>query len=57
METLIYLVILAADIWAIYNIVTSKAEMPMKIVWCLVVLLLPIIGLLIWFFAGPKASS
>jgi hypothetical protein len=54
METLLYLLILAADIWAIYNIVKSSAEMPMKIVWCLVVLILPVIGLIIWYFAGPK---
>lgn len=56
METLIYLLILAADVWAIYNIIKSSAEMPMKIVWSLVVFLLPIVGLLIWYFAGPKAS-
>ncbi|WP_243760389.1 PLDc N-terminal domain-containing protein [Pseudomaricurvus hydrocarbonicus] len=25
-----------------------------KLIWILVVLLLPVLGLLIWFFAGPR---
>ncbi len=56
MENLLYLIILIADIWAIYSIIKSGAEMPMKIVWSLVVFLLPIIGLAIWYFAGPKGA-
>ena len=52
MENLLYLVILIADIWAIYSIIKSGAEMPMKIVWSLVVFLLPILHDLVLALAG-----
>jgi len=51
------LLVLAADIYAIVKIVQSSAEMPMKIVWILVILLLPILGLLLWFLFGPGGRS
>jgi hypothetical protein len=44
--------ILVADIWAILNIVQSSASMGKKLVWILVVLFLPIVGLIIWWLAG-----
>ena len=56
MDTLFYLIILVLDIWAIYNIFKSSAEMMMKVIWTLVVLVLPIIGLIIWYFKGPKGA-
>ena len=46
--------ILVADIWAILNIVQSSASMGKKLVWILVVLFLPLIGLVIWWLAGPR---
>lgn len=46
--------ILVADIWAILNIVQSSASMGKKLVWILVVLFLPVIGLIIWWLAGPR---
>lgn len=50
------LLILIANIWAIINIVQSSASMGAKLVWILLVLLLPVIGLIIWFFAGPRGK-
>jgi hypothetical protein len=50
------LLVLIANIWAILNIVQSKAETGMKLVWIVVILLLPVLGLLIWWFAGPRES-
>ena len=46
--------VLVADIWAILNIVQSSASMGKKLVWILVVLFLPVIGLIIWWLAGPR---
>lgn len=46
--------ILVADIWAILNIVQSSASMGKKLIWILVVLFLPVIGLVIWWLAGPR---
>lgn len=51
------LLILAADIWAILNIVQSSETVGSKVLWTLLVLLLPVLGLIIWYFAGPKSSS
>ncbi len=51
------LLILAADIWAILKIVQSSESVGSKVLWTLLVLLLPILGLIIWYFAGPKTSS
>ena len=47
------LVILIADIYAIVMILQSSAKSIEKLVWFLVVFFLPLIGLLIWYFAGP----
>lgn len=47
------LIILIADIYAIVMILQSPAQNVEKLVWALVVFLLPLIGLVIWYVAGP----
>ena len=47
------LIILIADVYAIVMILQSSAKSIEKLVWSLVVFLLPLIGLVIWYFAGP----
>ncbi len=51
------LIILALDIWAIVSIIGSAASTGRKVIWTLLVLILPIIGFIIWFFAGPRARK
>ncbi len=46
--------ILAGDIWAIINIFQSSASNEKKLIWTLVVVLLPVLGLILWFFLGPR---
>ncbi len=48
--------ILVGDIWAIINILGSREDNVKKLVWILLVVLLPVLGLVIWFLAGPKSS-
>lgn len=48
------LLILAGDIWAIMNIFQSAASNEKKLLWILVVVLLPLLGLILWFFLGPR---
>ena len=48
------LLILAGDIWAIINILQSNASNGKKILWVVVVALLPLLGLILWFFMGPR---
>ena len=47
------LIILLADIFAIYKIANSSESIGIKILWIIIVLILPILGLIAWFFAGP----
>ncbi len=51
---LIGLLILAGDVWAIINIFQSSASNEKKLIWTLVVLLLPLLGLILWYFLGPR---
>ena len=51
---LLGLVILAFDIYAIIKIINSGASTLTKVIWVLVILLLPVLGLLLWLIFGPK---
>ncbi len=48
------LVILILDIIAILSIIQSGMTLAMKVVWTLVVLFLPVIGMILWFLIGNK---
>ncbi len=48
------LLILIADIYAIVKTVGSNASTGQKVFWVILILLLPILGVIIWFFAGPR---
>jgi hypothetical protein len=50
------LLILIADVWAILNIFQSSAGTVKKAIWIVLVLLLPLLGVIIWYFAGPRES-
>jgi len=41
-------------IWAIIQVAGSPAGAGAKALWILIILLFPVIGLIIWFFLGPK---
>ncbi len=51
---LLGLLILAGDIWAIINIFQSSESNEKKLLWTLLVVLLPLVGLIVWFFMGPR---
>ncbi|AJD50356.1 MULTISPECIES: PLD nuclease N-terminal domain-containing protein [Thalassospira] len=50
------LIILIADIWAIINVMGSGASTGSKIIWTILILVLPVLGLIIWLFAGPRSG-
>jgi hypothetical protein len=54
---LLGLLILIGDVWAIINIVQSSATNGKKLLWVLLVLLLPFVGLILWFFLGPRGGK
>lgn len=45
---------LALVVWAAVSIIGSGAGQGQKVLWILLVLLFPVVGLIIWFIAGPK---
>ncbi|WP_226782988.1 PLDc N-terminal domain-containing protein [Oceaniglobus trochenteri] len=51
------LVVLILDIWALVAIINSRASTGAKVLWALLVLILPVIGFIIWFFAGPRGQT
>ena len=57
LSTILSILILIADIWAIINIVQSGETTGTKALWVVLVILLPVIGLIIWYFAGPKSAT
>jgi succinate dehydrogenase/fumarate reductase cytochrome b subunit len=48
------IIILILDIWAIVTILQGRGKTEKKVLWILVILLLPVIGLIIWLLAGRK---
>jgi hypothetical protein len=50
------LLVLIADVYAIVNIFNSNASTGSKVIWIVVVLVLPLIGFIAWFFAGPRSG-
>lgn len=49
------LLVLIADVWAIVNVVGSSSTNGKKVVWTVLILLLPIVGFIIWLVAGPRS--
>jgi hypothetical protein len=49
--------ILIADVYAILQIAQSSAETVKKVLWIVLVLLLPVIGVIVWYLAGPGRPS
>jgi hypothetical protein len=50
------LIVLVADVWAIVNIFQSSADTGSKVLWTVVVLVLPLLGFILWYFWGPKTG-
>ena len=54
---LIGILILIGDIYAVLQIFESKASTMRKAVWIALVVLLPFIGLIVWYLFGPKKGT
>ena len=50
-------IVLVLDIWAIVSTVGSRTGTGGKVLWCLLMVQLPIIGFIIWLVAGPRAVA
>ena len=51
------LILLIADVWALVNIFQSGADTEKKVLWTVLVILLPLVGFIAWLVAGPKTHK
>lgn len=51
------IIILVLDIIALFSVWSSGASTGAKLLWTAVILILPVIGLIAWFFLGPKRGG
>jgi uncharacterized membrane protein len=56
LEGIFGIIHIIAVIWAVLSILKSGASTGGKILWSLFVLILPVVGLIIWFLVGPKGK-
>lgn len=54
---LIGLVVLVLDIIAILDVLKTQTDSGKKILWILVVILLPLIGMILYFLIGRKKAA
>ncbi len=52
---LLGLIVLIADVYAIVKIVQSGASTGSKVIWIVVILLLPVLGFILWLLFGPSS--
>ena len=51
------LIILILDLWAIVSTIGSRASTGTKVLWVLLIVFLPLLGVILWFFLGPRAAK
>jgi hypothetical protein len=54
MRGLLGLIVLVLDILAIIEIIKGRTKDTEKILWVVLIIFLPVIGLLLWWFMGRK---
>jgi hypothetical protein len=50
------LIVLVLDLWGIINVIGSGATTGTKLLWVLLILILPVIGVIAWFLVGPRGT-
>lgn len=51
------LLVLIASVYAIVQVITSGASTGSKVLWTVLILILPVIGFIAWLIAGPRSST
>lgn len=54
---IIGIIVLVLDIIALFSVWSSGASTASKLLWTALILFLPVIGLIAWFFLGPKRGG
>ena len=50
-------IVLIADVWAIVNVFQSTGDTGKKVLWTVLVIILPVLGFILWYFLGPKTGK
>nr|WP_110805368.1 PLDc N-terminal domain-containing protein [Rhodobacter viridis] len=51
------LIVLVLDLWALISVLGATTSTGKKLVWVLLILVLPVLGFFLWLLAGPRSSS
>ena len=51
-QSLLGVIILILDVWAILSVLMGNSTIERKVLWMLVILLLPVLGILLYLFMG-----
>ena len=50
------LLVLIADVWAIVNVFQSGADTGKKVLWTVLIIVLPVVGFVLWLLLGPRTG-
>ncbi|RNF34608.1 hypothetical protein A7A09_009255 [Paracoccus methylarcula] len=56
MDYVFGIIIFVLDVWAIAQVINTDEPMNKKILWIAIIAILPILGLIIWYFMGPRSN-
>ena len=51
------LILLILVIWGIVSTIQSRASIGKKVLWIVILLLLPLFGFILWLLLGPKGAK
>lgn len=54
---LLGLIILILDVWAIIKTIESSTTTGTKVLWVILILLLPVLGFILWLLLGPRTPG
>lgn len=57
MEFIFGIILLVLDIWAIINVLGSSNSALSKALWTIGIIIFPLVGFIVWYFAGPKRAA
>jgi hypothetical protein len=50
------LILLALNIWAMIHVVQSNISTGGKVLWVLLILIVPLLGFILWLLFGPRKT-
>ena len=48
-------ILLILNVWAIVKVIGSSASDLKKVIWVVLILILPVVGFIAWLIIGPKS--